>query len=274
MNEIEIILEQARVFVQQHAPADALRGAIPAALVFLVVGIGLSVLGAKLARWGVTSVFAILGGLVGAAFGREMGFNPFICVLVGGALIGTIAFQTFRLWVGVGAAIVFSSLVVGTFGYKQVVPYVAEFEQGTQRPALQSPITFAVPTANDQQAYLQRTPGQWADEFWAFVTQKDARVAIQTKWLAIGALLTGLSLGIVAVRWALILTTSLVGTALVTTGAATLLTQSVPESYQAFRNNPGLLGIGIGGFLVTSLILQTMLSRKSPSPKGESAAKS
>ena len=88
------------------------------------------------------------------------------------------------------------------------------------------------------------------------------------------ALLTGLCLGIVAVRWALILATSLVGTVLVTTAAATLLTRSVPESYQAFQSNPGLVGVGVGGFLVTSLILQTMLSRKSPAAKGESAAKS
>jgi hypothetical protein len=274
MNEVETILEQARLFVVQHAPTDALRGAIPAALVFLVAGIGLSVLGAKLARFGVTSAFVVLGGVLGARFGQEMGFHPLICVLVGGLLIGVIAYQAFRLWVGVGAAIVFSSLVLGTFGYQRVVPYVAEFQQGAQQPAIQSPITFAVPTPIEQQAYRDRTPRQWAEEFWAFVTQRDANLASKTKWLATVALLTGLCLGILAVRWALILATSLVGTVLVTTAAATLLTHSVPESYQAFQNNPSLVGVGVGGFLVTSLILQTMLSRKSPAVKGESAAKS
>lgn len=274
MNEVETVLEQARLFVVQHAPTDALRGAVPAALVFLVAGIGLSVLGAKLARFGITSAFVVLGGAFGARFGHELGFHPFICALVGAFLIGIIAFQTFRLWVGVGAAVVFSSLVLGTFGYQRVVPYVAEFQRGTQQPAIQSPITFAVPTPLEQQAYRDRTPRQWAEEFWAFVTQKDAIVARNTKALATVALLTGLCLGILAVRWALILATSLVGTVLVTTAAATLLTRSVPESYQAFQNNPSLVGVGVGGFLMTSLILQTMLSRKSPSAKGESAAKS
>ena len=195
-------------------------------------------------------------------------------MLVGGLLVGVIAYQTFRLWVGLGAAVVFSSLVVGTFGYQRVVPYVAEFEQGVQHPAVAGPITFAVPTTLEQQAYRDRTPRQWAEEFWAFVTQRDANVARNTKGLATVALLTGLCLGILAVRWALILSTSLVGTVLVTTAVATLLTHSVPESYQAFQNNPGLVGVGVGGFLVTSLILQTMLSRKSPAAKGESAAKS
>ena len=285
MNEIETILEQVRLFVVQHAPTDAMRGAVPAALIFLVAGVGLSVLGAKLARFGVTTAFVALGGVAGAGFARELDFHPLIGVLVGGLLIGIIAYQTFRLWVGLGAAVVFSSLVVGTFGYQRVVPYVAEFEQGVQHRAIvvplphgrgsdSSPITFAVPTAVEQQAYRDRTPRQWAEEFWAFVTQRDANVARNTKGLATVALLTGLCLGILAVRWALILSTSLVGTVLVTTAVATLLTHSVPESYQAFQHNPGLLGVGVGGFLVTSLILQTMLSRKSPAAKGESAAKS
>ncbi len=274
MNEVEILLEQARLFVVQHAPADALRGAVPAALVFLVAGIGLSVLGAKLARFGITSAFVVLGGVLGAKFGQEMGFHPLICVLVGALLVGVIAFQTFRLWAGVGAAVVFSSLVMGTLGLKLVVPYVGEFENGAQRPTIQSPITFAVPTPTEQQAYRERTPRQWAEEFWAFLSHKNATVARNTKALATVAMLTGLCLGILAVRWALILTTSIVGTALVTTGAAALLTQSVPDSYQAFQNNPSLVGVGIGGFLVTSLILQTMLSRKSPQAKSESASKS
>ena len=199
-----------------------------------------------------------------------------ICGLVGAFLIGIIAYQTFRLWVGVGAAVVFSSLVLGTFGYQRVVPYVAEFQQGAQQLSIQSPITIAVPTSIGQQTYRDPTqqPQQWAEEFWAFVTQRDVNVARNTKALATVALLTGLCLGILAVRWALILATSLVGTVLVTTAAATLLTHSVPESYQAFQNNPSLVGVGVGGFLVTSLILQTMLSCKSPSAKGDCSAKS
>ena len=75
-------------------------------------------------------------------------------------------------------------------------------------------------------------------------------------------------MGLLAVRWALILSTSLLGTSLVTTGLATLLTQSVPDSYQAFQNNPKLVGIGIGAFLATSLVLQTMLSRRTSSDDG------
>ncbi len=274
MNEIETILEQARVFVVQHAPSDVFRGAVPAALVFLVAGIGLSVLGAKLARFGITGAFVVLGGVLGARFGQALGFHPLLCGLGGAFLIGIIAFQTFRLWVGVGAAVVFSSIVLGTFGYQKVVPYVAEFQQSTQQSVVQSPVTFTIPSPSEQQAHLDRNPRQWAQEFWAFLGQRDTIVARNTKALAVGAFLMGLCMGVLAVRWALILATSLVGTMLVTTGAATLLTQSVPDSYQAFQNNPNLVAVGVGGFLITSLVLQTMLSRKSPAVKADSPSKS
>ncbi len=278
MSEIEILLENARLFVQQHAPSDALRGAVPAAMVMLVAGIALSVLGAKLAKFALTAGFVVLGGAAGSWFARTYGFHPIICVLGGALVIGIIGYQTFRLWVGVAAALVFSSFVLGTFSYKHVVPYVSQFEQrqtaaqtAPAEPTIESPIAFALPTPAEAQAYRDRTPGDWWREFWAFVSEQNANVARNTKALALVALLTGLCLGILAARWALILATSLIGTALVTTAMATLVTKSVPASYQAFQNNPSLAGIGVGGFLVTSLFLQTMLSRKSP--KGESASK-
>lgn len=264
MTEIESILEAARSFAVQHAPAEALRGAVPAAIVLLVAGVGISVLGAKLARFGMTTVFVVVGGALGAMFAKEFNFAPVVCVLGGALLVGIIGFQTFRLWVGIGAAMVFSSAVMGTFGYQKVVPYLSEFRQQTQVQALESPIAFAVPSPAEQTAYRDRTPKQWAEEFWTYLTQRDAATAQNTKALSLVALLTGLCMGILAVRWALIIATSLIGTVLVTSAAATLLTNSVPESCQAFQQNPSLVGVGVGGFLVTSLILQTMLSRKSP----------
>ncbi len=271
MSEVETIIEQARLFAVQHVPADVLSSAVPAALGMLVAGVGLSVLGAKLARFGLTAGFILIGGFLGLRFTQHFGFYPIVCILGGASLVGIIGYQTFRLWVGVGAAMVFSSIVLGTFGYQRVLPLVSEFEQSAQVKTLDSPVPFAIPTPQEQRDYLERTPQQWAGDFWAFVTQRDATVAKNAKAIALVALLTGLCMGIVAVRWALILATSLAGTVLVTTAMATLLTHSVPESYQAFQRNPALLGVGVGGFLVTSLILQTMLSRRTPAAKADGA---
>jgi len=46
-------------------------------------------------------------------------------------------------------------------------------------------------------------------------------------------------------------------------GAATLMTHSVDSSYAAVQNNPRLIGLGVAAFLATSLLLQTLLMRKS-----------
>jgi hydrogenase-4 membrane subunit HyfE len=47
-----------------------------------------------------------------------------------------------------------------------------------------------------------------------------------------------------------------------------------PASYQSLHERPTLLGVGIGAFLLTSLIVQTLLTRKAPSKKQESKDKS
>ncbi len=266
MTEVATLLDQLRQLYVQHAPTEMLSRGAWVGVIFLVAGVGLSVLGAKFARFGLTSAFVVAGGLGGQMFGEEVGFPPIVCVLIGAFLVGIIAFQTFRLWVGVGAAIVFSSMVMGTFGYHRLVPHVTSFQNDRAAAVVSSPqeepVAFALPTPADQQAYLDRTPKEWAQSFWAYLTEQDYNTARYSQGLAVLALLTGLSMGLLAVRWALILSTSLLGTSMVTTGLATLLTQSVPDSYQAFQNNPKLVGIGIGAFLATSLVLQTMLSRK------------
>ncbi len=275
MNEdIASILEQARQFVLQHAPADLLREAVPFGIICLVAGIGLSVLGAKLSRYGFVCAFAVLGGYLGAFFARQTGFSAPVCAGIGALMIGVIAHQTFRLWVGVAAALVLSSATLGVFGYQQVLPYVGEFEQTVSQVPVEAGESFALPSPEQQQAYRDYSPRQWLQGLWAFVAQKDAQVERNGRALALGAMVTGLCLGVLAMRWALILSTSLVGTGFVTTAMATLLTHSAPQSYEAFQQHPVAIGIGVGAFLVTSLIIQTMLTRKAPSAKKEPQAKS
>lgn len=276
MNDLTPILEQARLFVVQHVPVNVQGNAIAVAIILLVGGIGLSVLGAKLSRFGFTSVFVVLGALAGYHFSRVSGLHPVICTPVGAAMIGAIGHLTFRLWVGVAVALVLSSLVLGAFGYQRVVPHVAEFDQ--TRMVGWSPVTgaaeFSLPTPDQQQAYRDRSPETWVKELWAHVTAKDAHLERNGKSLAFVALVTGLFLGVVAVRWALILATSLAGTALVTTGVATLFTHFVSGSYESFLHHPGIMGAAVGAFLVTSLALQTMLTRKPPSDEPTTTAKS
>lgn len=264
MNELVSIVQQGQQFFVQHAPAEMLTRAIPAGLALLVVGIGLSVLGAKFARFGLTGAAVILGGWAGMSFGQANGFPPILCVMIGALLVGIIGYQTFRVWVGLGTAAVVTLIAFSVFGHQEIRPYVSEFDQNNPSAAVAAPgsTEFTLPSAVDQQGYLERRPEQWAGQFWSYLEARDPGVTQNARGLFAVALLSGLCVGLLATRWALILSTSLIGTLLVVIGAATVLVKSVPDSLAAFDKNPGLAAAGIAGFLITSLILQSLLSRK------------
>jgi len=272
MSELTTMIEQAQAFVAQHAPADVLQEAVPLAVLLLIGGVGMSVLGAKLARVAATFAFAATGGVVGIYFARESGYPLPVCIGAGGLLFGVIGYQTLRFWVGVLTAAVLCTVAMGVFSYKNLVPHVAEFERSVQVAPAEGDFVFSVPSPDQQQAYRDRSPGQWAKEFWAFVAQRDAGLEQGARSIAIIAALTGLCLGVVAMRGALVVSTAMLGTGLVTAGTATLLSHYWPqEGYQAFAERPAVFGAIIGGFLVSSLIVQTALTKPAPQGKAESS---
>jgi hypothetical protein len=60
---------------------------------------------------------------------------------------------------------------------------------------------------------------------------------------------------------------------LVTTGVLTLIGHiSGGQTQITLRNHPGLFGVVVGGFLVTSMVLQAMLTRQGPKTECKSAA--
>ena len=286
MTELSPVFDQARLFLQERIPENVLGQALPLAIGCLVVGVVLSVLGAKLARFGLTGAFVVAGGAAGVAFGKAYGFPQPVCALVGAAIGGTVGFLTFRLWVGVTAALVLSSLAMGTFGYQRVLPHVPAFQEYSKAQGevqgetmtTWNPVdgtrAFSLPTAEEQLAYQGRSARDWASGLWSFVTSRDLDADRHDKALGLVALITGLCLGVVAVRWMLILATSLVGTVLVATGTATLVGRASEASYETFAAYPGAVGIGLGGFLATSLIVQALVTRKAPAPKAGKAVKS
>ncbi|MCH7839579.1 MAG: hypothetical protein IID38_05020 [Planctomycetes bacterium] len=268
MTEWTPILDQARLFITQHAPPKLLDETVPLSILFLFLGVGISVLGARLARIGTTLAFAVGGGFLGTYFSHESGFPLPLCVAGAALVIGTIGYQTFRLWVGVMTALVLASFTVGAFSYQQVLPRLAQFEQTVIQTPAGAESVFVPPSPREQQAYRDRTPGQWLEQFRTFLKQQDARIERNGRTLILASLLTGLCLGVVAVRWALVVTTALIGTSLVVSGISVLLNHfAQQEAYQAFEKHPSIVGMAVGGFLMTSLILQTLLTRPAPLPK-------
>lgn len=274
MDQVQPIFEQIRLFIEQQVDPKYLThtGAMLAAI--LGLGIGLSVLGAKLARFTMTCGFVILGGLAGVYFSRLTGVMAAPCVLAGAAMVGTIGFLSFRLWVGVLAAVVVGALVLGGFGAQRVKPLLADFNPNAVWSATEGEGAYSIPlTPEDQQAYRDRTPGERLSDFWAYVNAKDATLTRHGKAIGLGAVLAGMLIGLTASRFTLILTSSVVGTFLVVAGLGGIATAYAPSIYDAGFDNPGILGAAMGAFLVASLIVQTLVTRNAPEG-AESADKS
>lgn len=274
MNDMATIAEQVRLFAQEHMPVDMLQSAVPFGLVCLVAGIGLSVLGAKLARFGFTCGFILLGGGAGIFFARELGYPPPITGLIGALMLGVIGYKTFRMWVGVAGALVFASVALGAFGYQQVLPHAAEYHAQHAPQTASAPGDFRLPSPAEQQAFSETTPEEYLQSMWTYVKAQNDRIERRGRAVALAGLITGLCLGVLAVRTALILATSLAGTFLVTSSIGTLLWHWAPKSFQTIEHNPRLVTLGVGGFLVASLIVQTLLTRSAPKHEDKLSAKS
>lgn len=262
MTDLTPVIEHLRDLVGQNVPSEFLEQTVLIASGFLVAGIGMSVLGAKMAKPAMTTVLGLLGALGGVFFARQAGFHEGLHQALGGlagaVMLGTVAHLTFRLWVGVVSALVFSTLALGAFSSQRVYPHLKEFDGMVSQP------TFTLPSPAQQAANIQPDFSEWAKDFWAFASERDRTLPINSQLVGFGAAAVGLFLGVVAVRWMLILATSILGTGLVTTAVATTVTYFAPGSEKTFLEHSGMMGMGVGAFLVSSLILQTLLTRKAP----------
>lgn len=271
--EVVAILDQGRLLLVQHAP-EVLRGAIPAGIVCLLLGIGLSVLGAKLSRFALTSVWVGLGAIAGGEFAALTEFPKILCVLGGGAIFGVLGYHSYRLWAGVLAGAVLSAIALGVFGYRNVAPHVGDYQRQSVAAVVEPSTTFTIPSPQEQRSYLDRSPRDWFAQLHAYIERVDPQADRNGQALGFAVLAIGACIGVMAVRWATILSTSLVGTALVTAGFAALLSRIDPErSYQAVQNHGNVFVFGVGGFLLTSLVLQTLLTRTRSCPHAERAEK-
>jgi hypothetical protein len=220
MNELQNVIDKLRLFTEQHIPPEMLPHIAWGAVAVLLAGIGLCVLGAKLARFGITCVFVLIGGGVGFEFAQMAGF-PAVA------------------W--------------------------AASEQGDE---------FTLLTPEQQEAYANPSAAEWFRGLWRHVSERDATAPQYARAIGLAAVVLGLLIGVLAVRPTLILATSIIGTFFVASGLGFLAQQYMPGTYQAGFNHPVVMGVLLGALGISSVIVQTLLTRKPPRPDSESSDKS
>jgi len=265
MNDWRDILDQGRLLVEQHVPTDALPPAVPAAVLVLLLGVGISVLGARLARPVLTTVFGVAGAFLAGRYAWGLDVPTILPVVIAAVVVGGIGYLLYRLWIGVAASVVLVLVAWSIFGYCRIWPEAVSYNETNPIVApISAGAEFTLPDAVQQQKYNNAKPDEWARDFWAHLTGRQADV--QTTVIAIGAAaaLVGLLLGVLATRAALIVCTALVGTSLAVAGCLALASVLFPEYCQSALDSPRLLGGAGAGLLASSLLLQALLTRRSP----------
>ncbi|MHC5111435.1 MAG: hypothetical protein ACYTHJ_16330 [Planctomycetota bacterium] len=288
MPDIATYLETVGNLLRQHQIHFDAAHIVPTASLVLIGGIAISVLGAKLARPAFIMAAAVIGAGVGLAFAERSGYSVPLSILVSAGLVAAVGYMTFRLWVGVGVMLMLASLTFGGFGVRNLLPLLPAFEESYQATLVTAPsatptagggtgseasaeeiatVSFSIPSAQAQMESASRAVSELGQRFWSFATEKQPNLSQQAQALGIGTLIVGLFFGVLAVRWSLVLSTSLGGTLLVMSSVLALLSQFSASTYQTLTSSPVAVGITTGGFFLTSVILQALLTREAKSDK-------
>lgn len=282
MDDITQLGEQARMFFAHHVPTEVsmpLFIAMPIGLI--VVGLGLSVLGAKMAKPALAVAFT-LAGVVGGGLvlGAATGVAPGIGMLIGGLVCGVTGYMLHRLWVGLAAAVLLSSLAGVGYGAQSLLPALQSYDVDFPHMAAADTDNFTVPETDREAKVFSTEFKQWVDDsgdwgrgFWEHASAGDTRLTRYLPMIAIGAGLVGLVLGLLVPRFMMISLTSVMGVAFMTSGSAALTQQFEPVLYQSALGHPRAMGMACGALLLGSLILQTLLTR-SDKPKSKKQDKS
>ena len=263
MNDLSELVDQGRMFAEQHVPAEVLSQAVPVGAALLAVGVLISVLGARLVRPVVTLAFAGAGAALAMRYAHLVDVPLPVTGLVAAVVLGGVGYALHRLWVGLLIAVVASSLALSVFGYYRIVPELPAFQE-TYAPdvAADAAGEFALLDPSGQAEYNFRSPKTWARDFWAHLTSRQADIGGKIAVIVAGAALVGLLFGLLATRGALIACTALVGTSLVMSGVSLLVSRLAPDIHASAVGQPRLVAGAWAGLLLASLVLQALLNRR------------
>ena len=270
MNALHTIIDQLQSLTQQHVPPELLSHVVLMSIGIFLAGVAVSVFGAKLAKVGITGVFVLIGTLLGVYFARITGWPIAPCLLIAAAMVGAFGALTQRVWVGAMFAMVLTFIVMSAFSFQKIMPHVATFDPVAQWNTTELASMPALPMP-EAEVLQERTPDEWFSGLWQFVQEQDATVPVQGKAFILATGVIGLFVGVLAVRFALVFSTSLIGTLLVSAGLMGGIAQLWPAVYQRLFENPGIVSAGVSALMVSSLIVQTMLTRDKSSKSSEAA---
>lgn len=259
--------QQLADLVHHYVPAGAIPPALPTAVVVLIFGVGLCVLGAKLARWSVTIVLAVVGLTLGLRLSQQVDLSTPLCALFGALLLGGFTFYFHRFIVGIFTGVFLASVAFSFVSAEYVLPHWQDFDR-VERPVIGAVEDFHPGTGVGNEALSAGWDKleEYGSRFGSYLIEKEPRIKSYAAVSVIVAGLAGVAMGIFFCRFTLILFTAAFGTSLIGSGLAALGSYYGMDLAQTFRGSPELTAGALAAFFLVSVVLQTMLTRPEPAP--------
>jgi len=259
MDQLAQYAQQLADLYGQNAPK--LPASLPAAVMTLVFGVAICVLGAKLARWLITVAFAVGGLVAGLSLGGRVDLAPLVTALLGASALGAIGFTLHRLWVGLATGAFLATVAFGVVSTQMVFPHVNEFRE-------QQLVAAQADPSRDQAGAVGEAMNAGWDQFWGmtdsfkqFVAEREPNLQKYGVIAVLFAAALGLLMGIFLCRLTLILFTAAFGTSLIAGGMAMLGHHVEVDMFTLCQQRPDMSALALGAFFVFSIILQTLLTR-------------
>ncbi len=264
-------LTQIQEFIRYHMPSgDAAMPLWPAA-VSIVVGLVFCLAGARLVRSVIVLGFAGAGAAVGAQVAGQLNVSIITAILLGVVLAGLVGYAFFRLWVALLAGTV-AVLIAAGVAIGPTVPGIWQEFEDARIAGGATGEGFALMSPAQQVASQQMHPAEYGRAFVGHVWAKYPGDSRRLVVILGAAFLVGAAFGLLAYRWAIVIGTAAVGTALILGGAIPLVSRYWPQGIDLCRQRPNEALIVLGVWGLIAILAQRRGLRPAPLPAASAPA--
>jgi hypothetical protein len=264
MDQIRAEIEPLLELVRYHLPPELLDHALIAAGVGGLIGLVLALWGVRLFRSGLVLAFVAGGVFVGLAGNQWLNLGQWFCAICGGLVFGALGFVLYRLWVGVGWAALLVCVGLSVFGHNQAWPYWDSFSEARLADTILADEGFQPPTVGEQRSFNEPDPMQVFREFGGYLEDNVPNIrrnALVTVSLA-GVL--GLLMGLLAVKFTVVLATAFLGVSLLAGSVGYFLSRFEPQVLDRVMSRPAAVWAGLGIAVLVFMMVQYFQTRLRP----------
>lgn len=258
--------------LRNHLPAELTSNALVSVALTGVAGLVLALWGAKVFRAALVLGFlgaGIWGGLVADQW---IGLGRWLCAIGGGLLFGAMGLVLYRLWVGVGWAIILSSVALTTLASKSAVPHWQTFQDVRASTAVLADGTFHVPSVEQQSEFNSPDLRTVFSQFGGYLAENVPNIKRNTMLIGGVAATSGLLMGLLAVRFTMILASSVLGVFMLGSAAMYGLSRYQPQLLERGTQKPAAVLAALGIAILLAMFAQWAQTRKTSTGKPPSGS--